>query len=186
VEIRGGCYCVCKNLCESGFLDTESCGCSHCYDSFGFPGNALLKIQKLIFTVANGGACDDSDPCTIGDTCSNLVCTGTSKCDVSADCEIGVCDALGTCSTVAIANCTTTNSTTTDNVTTSAPETGAADEKSKKNVNVGGIVAGVIVAVAVLAAGVLGFLYYMRRRKYKKQLEGEQIEMEAPDVPSEN
>jgi len=45
------------------------------------------------------GACDDRDPCTTGDTCTDAVCVGpTSMCDDGNACTIDLCDETGSCS----------------------------------------------------------------------------------------
>ena len=50
VEVSGSCYCVCKNVCDFGFVDSATCACSTCYDSFGLPGTKnTLKTDFLYF-----------------------------------------------------------------------------------------------------------------------------------------
>ena len=52
------------------------------------------------WSAANGGYCDDNDPCTKDDTCSNGQCRGTSfgsKCSDNLSCTQDLCDGKGAC-----------------------------------------------------------------------------------------
>ena len=46
VVVQEQCYCVCKNTCDYGFVDSTTCGCSSCYDSFGLPGTESAKKMR--------------------------------------------------------------------------------------------------------------------------------------------
>ena len=60
-----------------------------------------LKIKKCVYpAVANGSACSDGNPCTIGDACKNGFCatTGPKDCSDGKVCTSDACDpGNGTC-----------------------------------------------------------------------------------------
>jgi hypothetical protein len=58
--------------------------------------------QCLTKPINNGGTCDDQNPCTLNDACSNGTCSGAARlCPVADQCHsAGVCDAkTGACTT---------------------------------------------------------------------------------------
>jgi hypothetical protein len=130
--------------------------------------------------------------------CSNLVCSGSPKC-TAGPCEIAFCNVTGQCYTQPIDNCTSvtssnsaststgsgpgSSSTSSGSTTTGAPEGGSAVTSSSNGgkTNVGAIVAGVVVGVAVLIAGIVGAVFYMKRRAKKMYKNGEELELQGPE-----
>jgi len=68
------------------------------------PGMACMICdearQPLGWSPAEGGSCDDGDPCTKSDGCHGGLCLGTfygSKCDDGVECTDDLCDGSGGC-----------------------------------------------------------------------------------------
>jgi hypothetical protein len=140
VVVGGSCVCICNNICPgNSYLDSTDCSCSTCFDTAGNP-------------VAEGGICDDGDPCTVNDVCVNHACQSGSQMQCPADsCTQSYCNSTsGSCVNTTIPNCVVT---TTGVTTESSPV--LAPSSSNSSISAGataGIVIGVlfVVAVAVL------------------------------------
>lgn len=98
--------CTESDQCTGGTCAGSTLNCSN-FDSQCGAGacNAVLgRCEARAFE--DGKNCDDSDACTVADSCSGGVCTGTAK-DCSAlgsECTVGECDpANGECSPTAVA-----------------------------------------------------------------------------------
>lgn len=80
-----GCGCVDDSTCT--FL-TGTCTKGTCD-----PVNHICYAAPTV-----GGACDDGDPCTHGDTCADAGCQGTAyTCPEGSACEVPACDGQGGC-----------------------------------------------------------------------------------------
>ncbi len=89
--------CVIGGVCRSGGDQHPSDPCLACDDGASW----------LAWSPAPGGACDDGDPCTWGDTCQTGSCLGAAHDCASDDpCWTGVCDGGGQCRwTATVAPC---------------------------------------------------------------------------------
>ena len=139
-----------------------------------FQVNEIEAIFLIYSSVSEGGRCDDNDPCTTDDICTNLVCTGSPKCTAGA-CEIAYCNTSGNCYVEPLANC----SFVTTEVGTTTAEPGVDVAKGiGKAADVVGIVVGVVVGFVVLVAGAAAVLYYLKRKEIMSK-KGEEMELVA-------
>ncbi len=91
--------CTIDDICSNGTCKGVSVVCDQPYtcnivscDPVGTNGNC-----DVITPANDGGSCDDSDPCTIDDVCSNGTCEGISfACNQPDVCNIASCDPIGT------------------------------------------------------------------------------------------
>jgi uncharacterized membrane protein len=84
----------------------------------------------------NSGSCDDSDPCTINDTCSEGVCSG-QPCDDHNSCTTDACDSVAGCVYTPMADgatCTSDGNACTDDVCSSGKCTHAQKSCDDGNV----------------------------------------------------
>ena len=58
----------------------------------------IPEVSGVVWSLANGGSCDDGNPCTKDDTCEEGVCKGAPyACDDSVSCTNDACDGAGGC-----------------------------------------------------------------------------------------
>lgn len=91
--------CDGQGNCEAtNFVDCSSCE-DQCNTSTCSNGTCVQDP-----TTKNGNSCDDGNPCTSNDICSNGICSGTEKdCTDAFSCTDGICDtSTGECKQVAV------------------------------------------------------------------------------------
>ncbi|MFT5430681.1 MAG: hypothetical protein ACI9OJ_001357, partial [Myxococcota bacterium] len=88
-----GDLCTGTLTCQGGICKTEPGSAVDCPGGIAGPcevfGCSPTTGSCDIVPVSDGTSCDDSDPCTIGDTCEAGICTvgtGACICDVDLDC----------------------------------------------------------------------------------------------------
>ena len=94
------CGYLCSELYECGYEILEDCDCGECPDD----GNPCTKescepqgesgeLGVCVKVNADNSSCDDSDPCTTDDICSDAVCAGVGiECDDGNVCTSDSCD----------------------------------------------------------------------------------------------
>lgn len=93
--------CVCQGDCSGRECGSDGCGggCGTCNDNNLCTNDSCDVATGLCLFVDNQAGCDDSNPCTVGDFCSEGECHGGSllQCDDGNPCTDNVCGADGVC-----------------------------------------------------------------------------------------
>jgi hypothetical protein len=91
--------CTTLEACSGGVCTGTQVDCSSFNDSCNSSGCNPATGQCETNPTNNGGACDDGNPCTAGETCQSGDCQGGSTVDCSlldGACHVGVCNS-GAC-----------------------------------------------------------------------------------------
>jgi hypothetical protein len=91
--------CTLDDFCSNGACRGDPLDCTQ-FDDVCNVGECVGTSGVCAAAPTNeGGTCDDNDPCTINDACTNGTCAGTPlDCSNLDDaCNIGVCDGFGAC-----------------------------------------------------------------------------------------
>ena len=89
-----------KKLKPKCCYEDSQCDQSNCYQEFCNPQTLTCQLKNPV----NGTPCDDFDPCTENDVCTNYKCSGTPKiCESNNPCTIGTCTSGG-CTYEAVQN----------------------------------------------------------------------------------
>jgi hypothetical protein len=101
---------LCGNEPKPGFCTLAVKGQARCFEAKAPSPDDPCQVcdptkTATAWTAANGGACDDGNPCTKDDYCQAGTCKGSSfSCDDGNACTEDVCDGKGGCSNPPKAN----------------------------------------------------------------------------------